>query len=138
MTPVPDIEVEPSTAATLAGRGRFTFQLPALLVAQGQLPSSWADLEFPAAVVEVAAVHLSDAAVSSGQRAQLREQFHGLPVTDRFLRLVAERTPTHVMARELNLSERTVERRLSLLRDRLHVTRTSDVSALLVERGWLT
>jgi len=45
-----------------------------------------------------------------------------VPVSDRFLSLLADRKPTHVMARELGLSERTLERRLSLLRERFHVS----------------
>lgn len=61
--------------------------------------------------IEAAAVYGSRTGVPGDRLARPRRD---LNVSDRFLRLVARRTTTHVIARDLGLSERTVERRLSI------------------------
>ena len=101
-----------------------------ILLENGTLPSEWA-----ARSRQVQLVRLTPEETS--QVLEQKKLVLSLPEDDeRLLRLCAQGLSAPQMARRLDISERTVERRLERLRKRFDVDSTPALVSLLARLGW--
>jgi len=105
------------------------------------------DIDEQELVDAVRAVHRGEALIDPGLAARLLEEFRRLsqsaadveeltPAEMDVLRLVAQGLDNKSIARELNLSERTVTNRLSEIYQKLHVANRTQAALLALRRGW--
>ena len=101
-----------------------------ILLENGALPDEWA-----ARSRQVQMVALTPE--ETAQVLQHKQLAHSLPPDDeKLLRLCAQGLSAPQIARRLDMSERTVERRLERLRKRFDVETTPALVSLLARSGW--
>lgn len=100
-----------------------------LFVAPEAVPARWRERARPASLVALLPDEVDQILAGGPAVPQLSGEAR------RLVRLVAAGRPVGTIARELDVSQRTVERRLADLRDRLGVDTTDELIALLAERG---
>ncbi|HOT92652.1 MAG TPA: response regulator transcription factor [Anaerolineae bacterium] len=105
------------------------------------------DIDEQELVDAVRAVHRGEALIDPGLAVRLLEEFRRLsqgaadaedltPAEMDVLRLVAQGLDNKSIARELNLSERTVVNRLSEIYQKLHVASRTQAALVALRRGW--